>query len=231
VIVAVAFYSVARGREAGPVHGVTATYTDMIVALDALVAAQLGEPDHLSVGVRAICDADVALLRDVELAHIHRAVPRRRSEYATGRALLRDLLHSEADIPVGPNGAPLLPPDARGSIAHDEHWVIGAVSTDRRVASIGLDMERDVELHHDLAPIIVRPDEGQIDPLVAFVLKEATYKAWSALGGSLLEHHDVRLSIQRPDAFDAEVIGSAALFRGRWLRAADRVFAIVVVRS
>jgi 4'-phosphopantetheinyl transferase EntD len=222
---------VARGREAGPVLGVTATYTDMMVALEALVAARLEEPDQLIVGVRAICDADVALLHDVELAHVRRSVQRRRNEYATGRVLLRDLLHSAADIPVGPNGAPLLPPNARGSIAHDEQWVIGAVSTDRRVASIGLDMERDVELHEDLAPIIVRSDEGRIDPLLAFVLKEATYKAWSTLGGSLLEHHDVRLSLEYPDAFDAEVTGSGALFRGRWLRAADRVFAIVVVRS
>lgn len=221
----------ARGRAADQVQGVTATLEDIVVALGLLSAGYVGEPDHLKVGVRAISDADVALLHAVELTQINKVVPGRRNEFATGRALLRGLLESNAELPVGPNRAPLLPPDARGSLAHDEEWAIAAVSRDSRVASIGLDMERDVELHQDLGRIIVRPDEDHLDPLLAFVLKEATYKAWSGLGGRLLEHQDVRLVVGSRDSFDAEVIETGATFYGRWVRSAGRVFAIVVVRS
>ena len=34
----------------------------------------------------------------------------------------------------------------------------------------------------DEAALVLRPDEAGLDPRLAFVLKEATYKAWCGLG-------------------------------------------------
>lgn len=56
----------------------------------------------------------------------------------------------------------------------------------------------------DIADIVVRADDRVVGPLVAFVLKEAAYKAWSTLGGRMLEHHEVRLEAQPPDRFGAD---------------------------
>ena len=90
-------------------------------------------------------------------------------------------------------------------MAHDEVFAIAAVSDDPTVLAIGIDLEPATPLESDLAGLILRPDEDLLDAHLAFTLKEAAYKAWSTLGGRLLDHADVRLKVA-PDTFRAEVV-------------------------
>jgi 4'-phosphopantetheinyl transferase EntD len=184
----------------------------------------------IRVGWRRITAYDLADLRPVEARHVRHAVERRRQEFATGRALLRELIGNEADIPVAANRSPVLPRGFRGSLAHDEVFAIAAVSDDPTVLAIGIDLEPATPLETDLAALILRADEDPLDAHLAFTLKEAAYKAWSTLGGRLLDHADLRLSVAA-DMFVAEVVPDGAMLSGRWAAAAGRWTALVVVRD
>jgi len=181
-------------------------------------------------GWRRIDAADVASLRDVERAHVQHAVDVRRQEYASGRALLRELIGRPIAIPSRPNRAVALPAGLRGSLAHDREVVVAAISDDAAVLALGIDVEPATPLTPDVARVILRPDEAGLDAHLAFTLKEAAYKAWSSLGGRLLDHHDVRLTV-RERAFTAEVIDDGSAFSGRWTLAGGRWLALVVVRD
>ena len=140
-----------------------------------------------------------------------RAVASRRREFATGRALLRDLLGATWRSASGPIGRRPGPP------APSAHWPTAGPSPSRSrpdaevVAAFGVDLEP--------ATASTRPRRGDpaagrggADAHLAFTLKEAVYKAWSALGAAMLEHHDVRGRAGAPGWFDAtEVTGGTSL--------------------
>src|SRR5262249_5940088 len=69
----------------------------------------------VTMGARTIEDRS---MYDVERAHVRRATGRRVREFASGRALLRELIARDVPIPVGPDRAPVLPADVCGSLAH-----------------------------------------------------------------------------------------------------------------
>jgi 4'-phosphopantetheinyl transferase EntD len=178
----------------------------------------------VTVGARAIGDRSMF---EVERAHVSRAIERRVQEFGSGRALLRELIGRDIPIPVGSNRAPVLPPDVCGSLAHDDGFVIAAVADRRLVQSIGIDIEPVGPLDEPTTRAILRPDED-FDAHLAFTLKEATYKAWSGLGGRMLEFHDVRLSVMHR-GFTAEVGPERQTFDGLFEMAAERWIALVVV--
>jgi 4'-phosphopantetheinyl transferase EntD len=182
------------------------------------------------VGWRRIDAADVASLHDIERARTEHAVAVRRHEFASGRALLRELIGRPVAIPSQPNRAAALPPGLRGSLAHDREVAVAAVSDDPRVLALGIDVEPATPLTADVARVVLRPDEAGLDAHQAFTLKEAAYKAWSTLGGRMLDHHDVRLTV-RDGTFTAEVIDDGSAFTGRWAHAGGRWLALVVVRD
>lgn len=169
-------------------------------------------------------------LFDVELDAVRNGGSRRRSEFATGRTLLRQLIGLNVAIPVAARGAPVLPDGFAGSLAHDAHLAIGAVSADRRFSAIGLDVEPVAPVDVEFADVVLRADDGTDDALLAFVLKEATYKAWSRPDRPLLEHHDVRLSVSG-DRFAADILGGGDQLTGRFVMAATRWIALVVAES
>ena len=195
-------------------------------ALDA--ALRLIAPPGVKTGCRKIDAADIDALTSEERAAVRTAVPRRQQEFATGRVLLRQLLGTQVAIPVRPDRAPDLPPGVIASLAHDDEFAIAAVSTDDVVAAVGLDIEPTDPLAPDIAELIVRPDEGEIDAHLAFTLKEAAYKAWSTAGGRILEHHDVRLVIDGR-RFTAEVVDDGSHLDGRYVGVGGHWIAIVVL--
>ena len=170
--------------------------------------------------------SNVPALTAGEAAYVARAVESRRAEFATGRALLRRLLDRNAEILRCPNGAPALPPDVVGSLAHDRDVVVAAVAPVGRVAAIGIDVEPDEPMEQAVADLVVRRDDVVPDPLTAFVAKEAAYKAWSWLGGAMLEHHDVRVVVEGL-RFSA-VLRDEMTVAGRLGRAGGRVVALAV---
>ena len=76
--------------------------------------------------------------------------------------------------------------------------------------------------------MILRPDEAGLDAHLAFTLKEAVYKAWSAVGGELIDFDAVRLTLDG-DRFSGEVVAVGRRFEGRYAAAGGRWLALVVV--
>ncbi len=198
------------------------------VDIDELRAAlQELAPQGVATGARAIDAVDLATLLPAERAAIANSVAVRQREFATGRALLRDLIGSPLEIPIGPSRAPILPAGLTASLAHDRSVAIAAVSRDPRVAAIGIDLEPATPLDDSMARVILRDDEVGIDAHLAFTLKESAYKAWSNAGGRLLEHHEVRLTLDG-ERFTAEVLGENTSLDGSFRQVAGWYVALVV---
>jgi 4'-phosphopantetheinyl transferase EntD len=193
----------------------------------------------VSVGARPIDAGDIEHLHPAERRAIARAVPKRQREFATGRALLRKLLDRDVAIPVAPDRSPRWPSGVVGSLAHDAEIAVAAVSSDPRIRAIGIDVEPATALKPEIARIVLRDDEAGLDAHLTFALKEAAYKAWSALGGHLLDHHDVRIrrsgsDVDRPAdirPFEADVIGTATTLDGASITCAGWHLALVIVTS
>jgi len=196
------------------------------VALDGALAAMA--PPGIVTGSRLITPADFESLHMSERAAVANAVPVRRHEFASGRALLRDLAGTIEAIPVGPTRAPLLPPGVVGSLAHDRLVAVAAVSRDPSVAALGIDVEPTEPLATEMARVILRDDERALDAHLAFTLKEAAYKAWSTGGGRMLDHHEVRVSVEGW-SFTATVLPDGRELRGRFATVAGRHVALVIV--
>ena len=138
------------------------------------------------------------------------------------------MLGGDVPIPVRPDRAPELPAGVAVSLAHDDALAVAAVSFDRRIAALGIDVEPATPLSAEMAAAIVRPDEVGLDAHLAFTLKEAVYKAWSAGGGELIDFDAVRLTLD-DDRFSGEVVAVGARFDGRYAKAGGRWLALVVV--
>lgn len=181
----------------------------------------------VAIGVRKIDEIDVAALFPAEAAQVARAVPKRVVEFATGRALLRELIGERCQILVGPDRRPILPEGICGSLAHDDSFAVAAITSDPGVDRIGIDIESNASWEPDLAAAIVRVDEPGLDAHLAFTIKEATYKAWSTSGGPILEHRDVRVRLSGSQ-FRAEVLVDGAVLAGSFACVADHWLALVV---
>lgn len=184
-------------------------------------------PDDVRTGWRRIDAADHALLTDAERDVVGSAVERRRSEFATGRALLRSLLARDVELLRGSSGAPIVPADVVVSLAHDRVYAVAVVAASARYIALGIDLEPIAPLH-DVAEVVVRPDDVTPDVVTAFVAKEACYKAWSTLGGDMLAHHDVRIRVAG-ETFEGDLRGELTV-TGRLGRTASHVLAAVVIR-
>ena len=198
------------------------------VALDKALRS-IAPPD-VTVGVRRISAADLSSLFMLESVATRRAVPSRQREFATGRALLRQLIGCDIPIPVADSRAPILPEGVKGSLAHDVDFAVAGVTREHTIRSLGIDLEPQGELSHEIAEIVLRKDERGIDAHLAFTLKEAVYKARSGLGGEMLEHHDVRLDIGS-STFHAEVPPDRSHMDGVFASTPHRWVGLVVVRA
>jgi 4'-phosphopantetheinyl transferase EntD len=187
-------------------------------------------PPGVRTGCRVISEQDVAGMFPAEADHVRGAVSARRHEFASGRALLRELLGVGAPIGVRADRAPALPAGFVGSLAHDRSLAVAAVAPAGVVAALGIDVEAADALEEDVAAAVLRPDETGIDAHLAFTLKEAVYKAWSTGGGRILDHHDVRLSVGAEGRFEG-VVADGAVLGGRFGLAGDRWLALVAVPS
>lgn len=211
---------------------------DVERALRRLAGGASGHAASITVGARAIDRDDIGSLHPVELEAVARAVPKRQREFATGRALLRELLGTTEAIPVNRDRSPDWPPGVVGSLAHDRSVAVAAVATDARIRALGIDVEPDDPLTPEMSAAILRHDERELDAHLAFALKEAAYKAWSTLGGPILDHHDVRVRLLGDDdhrsagveRFSAEVVDTTfgTTFGGMFCRTQGRFLVLVI---
>ena len=187
-------------------------------------------PSSVRTGVRAIDAADEATLWPIERAAVASAVRSRRIEFATGRALLRELLDVDTQIPVGPDRRPEFPDGTVGTLAHDHDIAVAATAAATSCRALGIDIEPTTELEADLVALICRPEERHLEAHLVFVLKEAVYKAWSSLGGRMLEHRDVVVRVDhRSGDFAATILPDAGEFTGRYVTVENRHLALVTV--
>ena len=202
----------------------------------------------------AFDDAAPAVLFPAEEAAIARAVPKRRSEFATGRACARAALAKlglpPSPIVPGPRGAPQWPAGVAGSITHCAGYRASAVAYLKDVAGIGLDAEPNAPLPDGvLDRIAVAQEQAWLPELAAaapgvswdrllFCAKESVYKAWFPLTRRWLGFEQAVITVDlRAGAFTAELLEPAealdgrrvASFAGHWLARDGLVLTAITV--
>lgn len=193
----------------------------MIDAIARALAHHLGP----QVVVRAGPARDVPML-DAEAQAVRRAIPTRRAEFATGRALAREAMETlgldSCAIPQGTDRAPTWPEGVVGSISHTHGSVAVAVGKSQHIMMLGIDVEQDRRLEPGVARRIVMPHETA-DPdlaIVIFSAKEAVYKAMYPLTGDVWGFDAVTITLDAQGCgFSAELhLGAADFPRGAILR-------------
>jgi enterobactin synthetase component D / holo-[acyl-carrier protein] synthase len=160
-----------------------------------------------------------------------RASPKRRQDFAAGRACARRAL-VQLGAPAGAllsgsNRQPLWPPGIVGSITHCSGYCAAAVAWATRVWAIGIDAEVNVALPVGVVAQVCSPAEQDWVRLapqsgipwatVIFCAKESIYKAWFPLTGRWLGFEDVKVTVDpHAGAFTAAAVSEAAVAPGIW---------------
>ena len=144
----------------------------------------------------AINPTHVAALHADERALVAKARGQRLTEFASGRALLHQLLNTSAPIMRAANGAPIWPDGVVGSLAHDRSRAVAVVGSTVSYRAIGIDIAPHGDSDAELRDSVLRDDDPDIDAVAAFVMKEAAYKAWSDLGGKVIGPLDIQLCVE-----------------------------------
>ncbi len=165
-----------------------------------------------------------------EAAAIQRAIPRRQQEFAVGRMALRAAIREAGhDFPpsqpiaMRPDRAPDLPVSIRASLSHAGKYCI-AIAAPPGGASPGVDLAHCADPRPEgLAAAVMPFRMGLDDPLLAFCVKEALFKAQYPLTGRMLDFGDVPAVIG-PARFRA-CLGHR-LIGGRWEKAVGYYLAV-----
>jgi 4'-phosphopantetheinyl transferase EntD len=162
-------------------------------------------PPGLLIGHRLISPGDEDALLGEEAASIASTVVSARRASGAARIVARELLaqlgHPRAPLPKSASGAPVWPAGIAGSLAHDDEVAVAAVGRQRKVGSVGIDVEPAVLLPPDMLELIATPNElGKIAdaPLhgkLLFAAKEAVYKAVYPLERVFLEFRDIKVDL------------------------------------
>jgi 4'-phosphopantetheinyl transferase EntD len=193
-----------------------------------------------------------AELLSEEAELVSRAVPRRRREFAAGRACARlglsRLGFPPAPLLSGSDRAPLWPEGAVGSITHCPGYAAAAVARAAEIRALGIDAEVNEPLPEGVAELVCSPAErawaaaapaGTVNWMtLVFSAKESVYKAWQPLTGDWLGYLDAELTIDSgSNAFEARllvtppaILGKAFQgFRGSFAASPDHLFTAVSV--
>jgi 4'-phosphopantetheinyl transferase EntD len=161
-----------------------------------------------------------------EEAQVATAAPKRRREFALGRACARAALaalgHDTVLIGRRENGAPLWPNGVVGSITHTTGYAAALVAKAGQFAGAGLDAERVGRVTSNLWPRLFDAVEceylerlNQADCKFAatlfFCAKEASYKAWGIQAA--LPFREIRIT-RTPGGFTAARSGET--LKGRF---------------
>jgi len=140
------------------------------------------------------------------------AVPKRRAEFAAGRAAARQAMHdlgvAAQPILVAPSRAPQWPAGVVGSISHTKTCAMAVVAPAIEWRGIGVDVEEDTPLKRDLWPAICLDTEqdwllqqnnpGQLAKVI-FSAKEAAYKCQYLISNAFFGFDGMRVEIKLSD--------------------------------
>ncbi len=172
----------------------------------------------------------VTALHADELALVATVRDQRLAEFASGRALLHRLLGTCQPIVRSANGAPQWPYGVVGSLAHDRSRAVAVVGSAAEYRAIGIDIEPHGAGDDELRDAVLRSDDPDIDPIAAFVMKEAAYKAWSDLGGEIVGPLEVRLQVEG-NTFTAEMPEPKMTVHGTIVDTGSAWIAIATIRQ
>ena len=195
------------------------TEAPRVATLEAALGALV--PPGVSVAVWSPALGEGALgPREAEA--VARAVPKRRAEFARGRACAREALRRAGygpegaaratgaapltedpgfvEIPVGASREPLWPEGFTGSITHCDGFVAAVAAHAGVVRAIGLDAEVDRALPDGVPAQVITPEEAEALPdagqhIVCFSAKESIHKAVFPLTGVWLDFLDVSVAL------------------------------------
>jgi 4'-phosphopantetheinyl transferase EntD len=192
--------------------------------------------------VQSFDDPPDAGLFPAEEAIIHRAVDKRRREFATvrwcARRALAELGVPPAPILPGEGGAPQWPAHIVGSMTHCDGYRAAAVANRAAIRGIGIDAEPNQPLPDDVHGSIAldtelsrdaelrRTSPGVCWDRLLFSAKESVYKTWFPLTHRWLGFEEADITLRTDGTFTARLLTSAPGippgFTGQWL-AADGV--------
>jgi 4'-phosphopantetheinyl transferase EntD len=208
---------------------------------------------RIAIAEAPLSGAPADLMAD-EAVSVAQAVPRRRLEFAMGRACARTAMaalgHARSSLPRGPDRMPIWPDALVGSITHTESWAAAAVARrEDGFAAVGIDLEPANELSADLWESICLPGEqaklaviGGMTPGLAahflFCMKEAAFKCQFPLSGAMLDFSDLAIDIDaKAGTFVATFQRSAVPFHvddrlvGRFAVSGGHIASAVAVMS
>ena len=171
--------------------------------IEAALAALL--PPGVAVAATGVDGGGHELLAD-ELDAARSMVPRRRREFAAGRACARQALRSlglpPVSLPVATDRSARWPSGTCGSITHAGHWAAAAAAPRVLLAGLGIDLEDCAPLEPELVVRLCRPDELRAQPpglppgtwpRVVFSAKESVYKCVRGHVGRFIDFDEVRV--------------------------------------
>lgn len=174
------------------------------------------------------------------------AIDRRSREFAAGRRAARAAARQAGlvldRLPMGEDRAPVWPPGLTGSISHSDRLCLAVVGP-AAAGTIGLDLEPDAPLAHELWDTLLRPAEIAALPaggdagrlaLAIFAAKEAAYKAQYPLTRRIFGFHDLEITLS-PGRFRAVFTAPHPPFalgdtiEGQWGRAQGHALALAAI--
>lgn len=162
-----------------------------------------------------------------EERHVAGAAPKRRREFAAGRACARAALAAlglpPCSIPAGPAREPVWPARVVGSLSHDGDFCVAAAHAWPAVRGLGIDLADAAPLDGVLLARICAPGEARALQRVsvslpceggklAFCIKEAAYKCLFPLVREVFGFHDVTVEPDPAHAGARVKLANAALF-------------------
>jgi 4'-phosphopantetheinyl transferase EntD len=165
------------------------------------------------------------------------ATEARRREFAAGRTAAAHALAAlgiVADVPMGPDRAPIWPERICGSITHTRTI---ALAVALKGGSIGIDLETDGAVTPDLWPEILLPEERALasqNPALAtqlFCAKEAVFKAQYPLTKAMFGFDRIHITPHGP-TFTARFMATTGplsegtTWRGHLIRAESHILAL-----
>lgn len=193
-------------------------------------------PVAAAVRVLRIGSTPAPLTPDEE-KHIAGAVPKRRREFAAGRACARMALaalgvHARS-IPAGSAREPVWPPGVVGSLSHEGAFCVAAVQAQHAVRGLGIDLADSAPLDSALLPRVCTPVEARAlarasaslpcdGGKLAFCVKEAAYKCLFPLVREVFGFHDVAAELHPADGSARLYLANTALLAKLDVRLACR---------
>ncbi|GAA6207065.1 hypothetical protein NBRC116601_03580 [Cognatishimia sp. WU-CL00825] len=184
------------------------------------MAARVMAPVGVAVAVTSP-KADPEPLWPAEESAMASAQPKRRTEFANGRAAARKALQAlgraPSAVPMGDDRAPVWPRAVVGSISHDEKSCIAIVAERDRYQALGIDIEPALPLEAELFARICRPEElawlrqlpFQSRGIVArrfFCAKEAIYKCQYTVSKEIFDFQSLSIVFDKQGGFEARLM-------------------------